>query len=105
MSMRPFISINWTSPPAFRGLQYGMFAFFLFLYILRKVSVSISGEPDKAPHSAIPGLRLHCLHVFHGEGSYSSLNILTYINYCKQLHIIEGKIETFVRICTRCLLF
>ena len=37
----------------------------LFLYILRKVSVSISGEPDKAPHSAIPGLRLHCLHVFH----------------------------------------
>ena len=38
---------------------------FLFLYILRKLFVSISGEPDQAPRSATPDLSLHCLHGLH----------------------------------------
>ena len=42
----------------------------LFLY---RENSCIRGEPDQAPRSATPDLRLHCLQ----EGSYLSLHILT----------------------------
>ena len=77
MSMRPSISINLTSPPAYRGLQYALFAYFYFFIHTEKTFVSISREPDQAPHSATPDLSLNCLHVLRKGGL---IFFITHIN-------------------------
>ena len=81
MSMRPSISINWTSPLAFRGLQYGLFACFCFIHTEK--NSCIKGEPDQAPRSVTPDLRLNCLHVLH-KGRFIFIIAHININTCLQ---------------------
>ena len=85
MSMRPSISINWTSPLAFRGLQYGLFACFFISLHTEITLVSIRGEPDQVRRSATPDLHLHFLHVLH-KGRFifiiAHINIYMFTNSC-----------------------